>query len=184
MNIISLFSLRQKNHRGFTVLEFLIVLAIIIILIAILLPNLQKAREKSEDERMVGDLKQVALGLEQYKQICGEYPAKIEKSSSCINMDSSGTNLGNFIANIGSYKFNDGSSGYLYAPIAYNIYNPDECNGYHLGVKLTNEISGNVAVGDNVGEFDSTNLIGSVRCSGDTSGGFNGNNSKVFDIVQ
>lgn len=180
MNIISLLSVRQKNHRGFTVLEFLIVLAIIIILIAILLPNLQKARQKSDDERLVSDLKAFALGLEQYKQVCGSYPAKIERDSTCDNMRNSGSNLGNFITNIDKYKFNTASSKYKYFPIAYNNSKPDECDGFHLGVELSSPVSGNIAGGDQ--DFDSTDDTSSKACNSNTS--FNGTDPKVFDMIQ
>ena len=55
--------MRNKYIKGFTVLEFLIVVAIIMILIAIILPNLQLAREKSFDEKRVTDLKTISLEI-------------------------------------------------------------------------------------------------------------------------
>lgn len=179
MNIFSLPLITKKTKPGFTVLEFLIVLAIIILLIAILLPNLQKAREKSDDERRVADLKAVALGLEQYKQVCGDYPKTITKDESCPNMSSSSATLGNFITNIDSYKFNTASSKYKYFPIAYNNSNPDECNGFHLGVELSSPVSGNVAGGDQ--NFNSGD-ISSKACNSNTS--FDGTDPKVFDMIQ
>ncbi len=173
-------------HRGFTVLEFLIVLVIIILLIAIMLPNLQTARERSSDEQLVADLKAVALGLEQYKIVCGDYPNKIEKDQQCNdngNRNLGSATLGSFIPNIDKYKFNKTDSPYFYYPIAYNSKKTGECNGYHLGVQLKGTISGNVAVGD-AQAFDSTSTTSFPQCDGSDAIGFVGSKENIYDIVR
>ncbi len=172
-------------HRGFTVLEFLIVLAIIIILIAIILPNLQTARQHSSDEKLVADLKVVALGLEQYKIVCGDYPSQIDKNKGCNgeNRNLGSANLGSFIPNIDKYKFNKTDSPYLYYPIAYNSNKTEECTGYHLGVKLNGGVVGNVATGDQ--SFNSTDSATFPMCN-ESSGaqGFDGTVPNVYDIAR
>lgn len=172
----------QFNHHGFTVLEFLIVLVIIILLIAILLPNLNRAREKSDDERRISDLKAVALGLEQYKQICGEYPDNITETEYCPIM-TGGTNLGDFISNIKKYNFNQPNSDYEYVPIAYG-YDTDFCDGYHLGVYLRNELGNGVLSSGDARPFDSRSGSGINRCGNNSSLGFDGADSKIFDIIR
>jgi prepilin-type N-terminal cleavage/methylation domain-containing protein len=72
----------KKSAPGFTVLEFLIVLAIMLILIAIALPGLQQSRVKAEDEKRITDLRTITLGLEQYKQLCEQYPATLDPGQS------------------------------------------------------------------------------------------------------
>lgn len=172
------------KHQGFTVLEFLIVLVIIILLIAIMLPNLQVARERSSDEQLVADLKAVALGLEQYKIVCGDYPNKIEKDQQCNNNRNLGTaTLGSFIPNIEKYKFNTVEDKYLYYPIAYNINKPEECNGYHLGVELAGEVTGNVATGD-AQAFDSRSSSSPLCNEAGSASGFNGAEANIYDIVR
>lgn len=173
------------KHQGFTVLEFLIVLVIIILLIAIMLPNLQIARERSSDEQLVADLKAVALGLEQYKIVCGDYPSQIDKNKQCNgeNRNLGSANLGSFIPNIDKYKFNKTDSPYFYYPIAYNSKKTGECNGYHLGVQLKGTISGNVAVGD-AQAFNSTSSVSFEPCEGSGASGFNGEEEDIYDIVR
>jgi prepilin-type N-terminal cleavage/methylation domain-containing protein len=132
--------------HGFTVLEFLIVIAIMCILISIALASLTSSRAKSIDEKKVTDLKTAALGLEQYKQVCGTYPAEIDPNQQC---DALGTNtLTMFIPNIESYHFNDPAYGFYYTPLSYDINHKDHCDGFHLGVELKTNIEGTVAVGD------------------------------------
>lgn len=171
--------LKNIKAKGFTVLEFLIVLAIILLLIAIILPNLQKSREKSVEEKKVSDIKIVALGLEQYKQICGSYPEKIEKLATCPQMNSE-TNLGTFIPELDKLQFSVGSSEYLYYPISLNPIDTNECTGYHLAVKLGHDITGtNLSVGDK--NFDSRTA---PSCGNTSAVGFDGNDPAIFDIAR
>ncbi len=166
------------KSKGFTVLEFLIVLGIILLLIAIILPSLGRSRDKSFDDKKVTDLKTVALGIEQYKQICGVYPAQIGPLVNCSQL---GTNtLSSFIPDIASYKFNDGASGYYYTPLAFDRTHSDECDGFHLGAELKSDVSGGLEVGDsNV----NTNQDQICQAS-DVNGGIiqGQSNSKMFDI--
>lgn len=171
--------IKNIKAKGFTVLEFLIVLAIILVLIAIILPNLQKSREKSVEEKKVSDIKIVALGLEQYKQICGSYPEKIEKLATCAQMNSE-TNLGTFIPNLDTMRFSIGSSEYYYYPISLNSIDTNDCTGYHLGVKLNHDITGTaLSVGDK--NFDSRSM---PSCGNTSAVGFEGGDPTIFDIAR
>ncbi len=58
--------MKKRLQQGFTVLEFLIVIAIMCILIAIALASLTSSREKAVDEKKITELKTAALGIEQY----------------------------------------------------------------------------------------------------------------------
>jgi prepilin-type N-terminal cleavage/methylation domain-containing protein/prepilin-type processing-associated H-X9-DG protein len=55
-------------HRGFTLVELLVVIGIIALLIGILLPTLSRARERSKAVVCMSNLKQVYIGLEIYSQ--------------------------------------------------------------------------------------------------------------------
>lgn len=65
----------RKRRRGFTLIELLVVIAIIAILIALLLPAVQQAREAARRSSCKNNLKQIGLGLHNYHDIYGSFPA-------------------------------------------------------------------------------------------------------------
>lgn len=71
----------QFRH-GFTLIESLVVIAIIAILVAIIVPAVQAAREAARSAQCKNNLKQIGLALQNYQDVNKYYPP-----STCVDAD-------------------------------------------------------------------------------------------------
>jgi general secretion pathway protein G len=69
---------RRRTVRGFTLIELLIVIAIILILIAIALPNFLEAQMRAKVTRAKAELRTIGIAQEEYFLDFAVYPAESE----------------------------------------------------------------------------------------------------------
>ena len=133
--------------KAFTVVEMLVVIAIMSIMLVYILINIKKSRLQARDKVRVSDIQKIRLALEEYKLHCGEYPNRLELTANngCHN----GEHLSDFLSVIPvapalaypfpSYLYQyrvSNDNNYLYAGLSTSSNPGSKCYDYHIGAIL------------------------------------------------
>lgn len=120
----------MESERGFTLLEMMVVVAIIAILAGVLIPNFARARSQAQTSACVGNEKIIATALELYFTDNQKYPASspVGGTGSTFMAAMTGymnqTPIDPAAASGSYYQYTNSSSGGVYS---YNI----DCPGAH-----------------------------------------------------
>ena len=89
-------NLINRKDRGFTLIDLLVVIAIIGILAAVVLVSLTSARGKARDSRRVADMRQLQTAFELYYNDWSQYPATLTLAAyaGCPGNTTLGTYIG------------------------------------------------------------------------------------------
>ena len=66
----------RRSERGFTLVEIMIVVAIIALLAAIAIPNVLRGRTSANESAAIGNLRALISSLEMYRSVNNVYPAQ------------------------------------------------------------------------------------------------------------
>jgi general secretion pathway protein G len=65
----------MRTRRGFTLIEVLVVVAVIGIIVAVAIPNLLNALQRAKQKKSMADMRTLALTIESYSVDLNRYPA-------------------------------------------------------------------------------------------------------------
>ena len=139
-----------KNKKGFTLVELLVVVAIIGLLSTLAVVALGNARQKARDAKRVSDIKQVQTALELYFSDVGSYPVQAPASALTLGAGagltlSSGAAPAGFAATASATTYmalvpaNPTPGGAIYA---YTSCGTAPCSTYSLTFELENTVGG------------------------------------------
>ncbi len=161
----------QQRNYGFSLIEMIVVIAIIGILTSIAYGSLGSARAKTRDQRRMADIANLQLSLEQFYNKNKYYPTDLSQLLGAGFLPASGV------------PKSPTKQTYNYFPMAYMNGNPSLCTSYQLWIELENKNS--LASSSKKG-FNSTSLPSSLQVCGTSTATVNASDPAhlYYDVVQ
>lgn len=113
---------KRLARKGFTLIELMVVVAIIGILSAIVVSNFASARAQSRDAKRLSDVSQLQLALEHYFDINNSYPAALSQLTA-----------GGTTEYINTVPTDSNGASYTYVAFGTTAGGGGSCVAYHLG---------------------------------------------------
>jgi prepilin-type N-terminal cleavage/methylation domain-containing protein len=126
------------NKKGFTVLELLIVLAVIGLILAVMLAGFDLSRKRARDSIRVAATNNIVLALEQFRAVCRNYPDTLSLDDLddplyCSARSDGELAISNFLSETPRLPFEEDV---LYYAAFSTASDASRCTHYHLGVEL------------------------------------------------
>jgi len=123
----------RSGRPAFTLVELLVVIAIIGILVSLILPAVQSAREAARRAQCQNNLVQLVLAVNNYEMAHGVYPSGTLDSSGPIHNVESGYHH-NWISQLLPYI--DQQSAYAHVDRKVSVYHANNANVRQLGIRV------------------------------------------------
>lgn len=81
---------QRRPQHGLTLVELLVIVAIIGLLVALLLPAVQAARESARRMKCENNLKQIGVALQQFHDVNGRFPPACSTDETSVGVDAFG----------------------------------------------------------------------------------------------
>ena len=162
---------RWRRFRAFTLVELLVVIAIIGILIGLLFPAVQAAREAARRMQCMNNQKQWGVALQNYHSVFDKLPSLTERANSCVSPH---THLAPYVEQtnlrytvdltVDLYKYRAGST----RSVQLNDVYVTPARTPFPGTRCPSDGGGPATVTDDIGDVYATNNY--VYCVGSGTG--------------